>query len=152
MRRDRSGTGPRGSWPRSGAARVRVGRARPSWVSRELAILIGVAMIGLAWLSTFDSGRTPAAMRLARGEGNPRGPVTALALAFSSDGTTIATIDTDGSVALRDPSEGRGLRFLGYRGHAWTLAFSPDGRHLALGGFGPDVTLWTSRPREPKIP
>jgi hypothetical protein len=38
-------------------ARVRVGRARPSWVSREVAILIGAAMIGLAWLSTLDSGR-----------------------------------------------------------------------------------------------
>jgi WD domain, G-beta repeat len=124
-----------------GPARVRMGRARPSWVSLDVAILIGAAMIGLAWLSTLDSGRAPARMRLARGEGDPQRRVTALALAFSPDGTTIATIHTDGRVALRDPTEGRGLRFLGDRGYAWALAFSPDGRHLALGGFGPDITL-----------
>ena len=143
MRRDATDPvpdpGDRGLGP--ARARVRVGRARPSWVSREVAILIGAAMIGLAWLSTLDSGRAPARMRWARGEGDPRGRVTALALAFSPDGTTIATIHTDGRVALRDPSEGRGLRFLGYRGYACALAFSPDGRHLALGGFGPDITL-----------
>ena len=143
MRRDATDPvpdpGDRGLGP--ARARVRVGRARPSWVSREVAILIGAAMIGLAWLSTLDSGRAPARMRRARGEGDPRGRVTALALAFSPDGTTIATIHSDGRVALRDPSEGRGLRFLGDRGYACALAFSPDGRHLALGGYGPDITL-----------
>jgi WD40 repeat protein len=143
MRRDAidpaSDHGDRGLGP--ARARARVGRARLPWVSREVAILIGAAMIGLVWLSTLDSGRAPARMRWARGEGDPRRHVTALALAFSPDGTTIATIHTDGRVALRDPSEGRGLRFLGYRGYAWSLAYSPDGRHLALGGFEPAITL-----------
>jgi WD40 repeat protein len=131
----------RGLGPARTRVRERVGRARPSWVSREMAILIGAAMIGLAWLSTLDSGRAPARMHLARGEDNPRRQLTALALAFSPDGTTIATINSDGRVALRDPSEGRGLRFLGYGGFVWALAFSPDGRRLALGGFGPDITV-----------
>jgi WD40 repeat protein len=141
MRRDATDPVPDPGYRGLGSARVRVGRARPSWVSREVAILIGAAMIGLAWLSTLDSGRAPARMRRARGEGDPRGRATAVALAFSPDGTKIATIHNDGRVALRDPSEGRRLRFLGYRGYAWAFAFSPDGRHLALGGFGPDITL-----------
>ncbi len=91
-------------------------------------------------------------MRLACGEGNPREGVAALALAFSPDGTTIATIHTDGRVAPRDPSKGRGLRFLGDRGYACALAFSPDGRHLALGDTDQTSPCATSRPREPKIP
>src|SRR5262249_19856838 len=119
-------------------ARVRAGRARPSWVSREGTVLIGVAMIALAWLSNVDSGRAPPRMRLARGD-----PATqTLAFAFSPDGTTIATTHSDERVALRSPTEGWSIqRFLGYRGFALALAFSPDGRSLALGGSEPDITM-----------
>ena len=139
-RRDRSGAGPRGSWPRSrgasasGTYQALLGEPRGGDPDRS-----GDDRTGLALDPRL--GPTPAPMRLACGEGNPRERVAALALAFSPDGTTIATIHTDGRVALRDLSKGRGLRFLGDRGYACALAFSPDGRHLALGGYGPDITL-----------
>ena len=78
-------------------------------------------MIGLACLSTHDSGfqLLGARMRRARGEGDPRGRVTALALAFSPDGTTIATIHSDAARGAAGPSDGPGPpRFLGNRGYA----------------------------------
>src|SRR5262249_31229237 len=120
-----------------GPAPARVGRARPFRVNYGLAALIGVAMLGLAWFADLDSGP---ASQLARGYGDP--PAQTIALAFSPDGTTIATTHTDGRAALRSPTEGWSLqRFLGDRGHAWAVAFAPDGRSLALGGLEPDITL-----------
>src|SRR5215468_3565954 len=134
MRRD--GTDPAldpGKDP-PGPPRARTGRARIPRVNRELAGLSGVAMIGLAWFSNLDSGRAPARVRLARGDGDPRAQT--VAFAFSPDGMTIATTHEDGRVGLRSPAEGWSLqRFLADRGHARAVAFSPDGRLLALGGF-----------------
>jgi Tol biopolymer transport system component len=107
-------------------------------VSRELAVLIGLAMIGLAVLPSPGPSRQPAQMRLARGDSQ----TVNIAFAFSPDGKTIATTDADGRVALRSPTLGRSRqRFLNYGGVARALAFSPDGRHLALGGFEPGITL-----------
>jgi WD40 repeat protein len=104
-------------------------------VSRELAVLIGLAMIGLGVLPS----RQAAQMRLARGDSQ----TPTIAFAFSPDGTTIATTYADGRVALRRPTLGRNLqRFLGYGGVAPALVFSPDGRTLASVGNDNDVWLW----------
>jgi WD40 repeat protein len=115
-----------------------MGRARLSWAHRELAALVGVTVIALAWLSNVDSGPAPPRPRLIRGDADRQAQT--IALAFSPDGTTIATTHTDGRVALRSTKENLSLpRFLGDRDHAWAVAFAPDGRSLALGGFKPDV-------------
>jgi WD40 repeat protein len=120
--------------------RTRLGRARLSWANRELAVLVGAALIGVVSFSNLDSGPAPPRLRLVRGDGDRRAQT--VALAFSPTGTLIATTHSDGRVALRSPIEGgRVPQFLGDRGHAWAVAFAPDGRSLALGGFESDVIL-----------
>jgi WD40 repeat protein len=121
-------------------ARERVGRVRAALVNRELAAVLGVVVFGVIWLANVDSPRAPARMRLARGDGDPLAQTTSFALA--PDGTTIATVHQDGSVALRSANEeGRLRRVLGYDGSFRAVAFAPDGRLLALGGMKPGITL-----------
>jgi WD40 repeat protein len=55
-------------------------------------------------------------------------------LAFSPDGSQIATIDPQNHVALWDTRTGR-LRRLNQPAAAHSLAFSPDGSTLAIGGI-----------------
>jgi hypothetical protein len=117
-----------------------VGHARLHLLNRKLAVLMGLVALGLVLFLNVDSGRTPPRPPLAHGGGGP--PSQTLAFAFSPDGTTIATIHEDGRVLLRrPPGSWRLKRFLNYRGFARALAFSPDSRFLALGGFEPGITL-----------
>jgi len=64
--------------------------------------------------------------------------------AFSDDGSQVASVSPDGTVALWDPSSFRLITV--FRGHmtgAHGVAFSPDGRRLATGSNGRDaVRLW----------
>src|SRR5262245_33730206 len=144
MRRDATDPAPELGRSVPGPAPAQVGRARRFRVNYGLAALIGVAMMGLAWFATLDSGPATPRLRLARGEDDP--PAQAIAFAFSPDGTTIATTHTDGRVALRSPPGGWSLqRPLDYRGFARALAFSPDGRSLAVGGTDPDILLYDLR-------
>src|ERR1019366_2835462 len=69
------------------------------------------------------------------------------ALAFSPDGTRLATACSDRAVRIWDTSDGKCVRPL--RGHAdevWSVAFSPDGRTLASGGKDGSVILWPAGP------
>jgi len=69
------------------------------------------------------------------------------ALAFSPDGTRLATTCSDRAVRIWDTSDGRCVRTL--RGHAdevWSVAFSPDGRTLASGAKDGSVMLWPAGP------
>ncbi|HEY5910289.1 MAG TPA: protein kinase [Verrucomicrobiae bacterium] len=67
-----------------------------------------------------------------------------LAVAFSADGTTMATAGSDETIELWN------VATLGRQpgpihrpiGVVWSLAFSPDGRRLASGGRNSSVTLW----------
>jgi WD40 repeat protein len=103
-----------------------------------MAVVIGAVMIGLVWLLAGEPGREPAPMRLARGDPQTQ----AIALAFSPEGTTIATIPSEARVALRSFIEGWSLpRYLGDRGHSRAVAFAPDGRSLALRGTQPGVLV-----------
>jgi WD40 repeat protein/DNA-binding SARP family transcriptional activator len=65
------------------------------------------------------------------------------ALAFSSDGRTLAAGTWDGHERLWDPSTGtpRGAAWLARGGPVMTTSFSPDGRMLATSGLG-SAELW----------
>ena len=73
------------------------------------------------------------------------------AVTFSSDGTTLATGNSDGTVRLWDPATGQqlGSTLTGSALPVNAVAFSPDGKLLATGNDDHTVRLWNvaaSRP------
>jgi WD40 repeat protein len=98
--------------------------------------LIALAAIGLMALARDDPGRESPPTRLVPGEPG----MMALGFTLSPDGKLIATMRIDGRVSLR----GRGAeRLLDPRGSASkALAFSPDGRTLAVGRDEPGILLF----------
>lgn len=67
----------------------------------------------------------------------------AYSVAYSPDGTVLATGDTRGDVQLWDPVSGKLLNTLTEHAN-WicALAFSSDGQQLASGGMGHVIKLW----------
>ncbi|MDX6613966.1 MAG: hypothetical protein QOD75_3152 [Blastocatellia bacterium] len=64
-------------------------------------------------------------------------------VAFSPDGKTLASGNTDGTIQLWEVASGRELRTLNaHSGGVTSVAFSPDGKTLASGGRDNAVRLW----------
>jgi WD40 repeat protein len=132
MRGDATDIGPLPGAAAEGTTRFRIAISRRPWWSRRWIGLLFLALAVLPWL---PRDATPA--RRVRGVG--RAPI--LTFAFAPDSETIATIQMDGRVALRGAAGGA-PSFLDYRGFANALAFTPDGRSLAVGGTDADIRVY----------
>lgn len=108
--------------------------------------LASASALGTIWL--WDLSRRQLLTTLTTHEaGFPKLPLIFLhkiGLAFSLDGTRLASGGEDGSVMLSEVSANPNpVIFTGH--HTWrveTLAFSPDGKHLVSGSKDNSVRLW----------
>ena len=74
---------------------------------------------------------------------SPQGRAVVLAVAYSPDGTMLASAGDDAVIRLRDLASGRVVGQLeGHRDAVSCVAFSPDGRTLATGSYDQTIKLW----------
>ena len=85
------------------------------------------------------SQRKPAGSQVARMKHGPG----ILALAFSPDGSRLATGSHDGQVRVWDAASGEELARMRHGGWVQAVAFSPGGAEVATGGSDDTVRLWS---------
>jgi len=65
------------------------------------------------------------------------------ALAFSPDGTRLASGSLDHTIRIWDVATGEGRATLtGHAGRVMAVTFSPDGKSLASGSWDETIRLW----------
>ncbi|MCA9464011.1 MAG: hypothetical protein KC643_00955, partial [Nitrospira sp.] len=75
------------------------------------------------------------------------------AVGFTTNGSTIVSAGTDGTVRFWDSTTGKPLgTFTGHRGPVWALALSPNGSYLATGGRDRSIHLQASTPPKTESP
>jgi WD40 repeat protein len=129
------------SFALASAAREELGSSLPN------SLLLGLeayraspsAEAASALVAAFEQARRSGAEMILRG-----GRDGVRAIAFSPDGSTLASADLDGSLHLWDTGARKtlGEPLLGHTGEVWSLAFSPDGTTLASAGLDGTIRLW----------
>ncbi len=122
-----------------GDSKTHRGHVKFHVVGQGLVCLIGAVMVAELSRVGRNPPREDNRMRLAEGDDG----VSTQSLAVSPNGSLIATTDTAGRVALREEARGwQTEEFADYHGFAVSIAFTPDGRFLAIGGFEFGIAFW----------
>ena len=76
-------------------------------------------------------------------------PTRVWSVAYSPDGTRIASAGRDQTLRVWDSATGQEtLTLTGHAGEVWNVAFSPDGQWIASGSSDHTIRLWDARPLE----
>ena len=114
------------------------GRVRFHVFGRVLACLIGAVFVAAALVVQPSPARDDDRLWVAKGEDG----VETLSLSVSPVGALIATTDTAGRVSLGNEAQGAERKYIDFKDYATSVAFTPDGRFLAIGGLNIGITLW----------
>jgi WD40 repeat protein len=97
--------------------------------------------LALLSVGLFVAGEPTAVGQQPKERATLQGPAATIsAVTFAPDGKLLASSSDDGTIILWDVATGKRRATLKMAGAA-PLAFSPDGKTLAAGGW-PDITLW----------